>query len=245
VILSDKSLRDLLEDYVEDSVVAFETRSAEWTGYNIWLLNLGGYYNRKNFTQFFPSPETYSDRFRDTAYGNAGVNAGVSWYHSGHKTTQNFSVDFSLQKRSNFELPENKKYNLSFLMDSAYSTGVPNVTQSRTETKKAFDSTLLPFKTFSSFDINLQYTCFFGKNKVAGLNLANRLSFSRGYDNPQADLLAGPVFSVPDLNKEGSKLNFAIMFGYRDLANSKLTAKEKRTVSFFVTVPFSIISFDL
>jgi hypothetical protein len=244
VLLSDKTLRDLLEDYVEDSVVAFETRSAKWTGYNIWQLNLGGYYNRRNFTQFFPSAETYSDRFHDTAYGNTGINAGVSWYHSGPKTTQNFSVDLSLQKRSNFELPENKKYNLSFLMDSSYSTGVPNVTQSRTETKKAFDSTLLPFKTFTSFDINLQYTCFFGKNKVVGLNLANRLSFSGNYDNPQADLLAGPVFSVPDLNKEGSKLNFAIMFGYRDLANSKLTAREKRTVSFFVTVPFNVISFD-
>jgi hypothetical protein len=180
----------------------------------------------------------------DTAYGNKGINAGLLYFHSGIRTAYNSSLDISFQRRSNFELAENKKFKLSYQMDSSYLTGMPNVTQIRTKTKQAFDNSLLPFKIFTSFDINLQHTMFFGENKISGLNIAGRFSFSDSYTNTQVDILARPVISFPNLDKEGSKLNFALMFGYKDLANGELTRKEKRVVSFYVTVPFKVISFN-
>lgn len=97
-----------MHEMVEDSVVSYETRTAQWTGYNILLFNAGIFFNQKSYTQFNPSPWYYRDRFHDTAYGNFGLTAGLSWYRVGALTQQNANASLVFQNQSNFDLPEKK-----------------------------------------------------------------------------------------------------------------------------------------
>lgn len=241
---TDLDLQKSLYDYIEDSVVAYEERSSKWIGYNVLLLNIGSFFNNKGFTQFNPSTPSYKKRFYDTSYSNYGISIGASLFHAGLKTQQNFNLDLVYRNQSNFELPENKKFNKTYTTDSAISTSNPTVQQFSTSSKKAFDSTYVSFKTFTSFNVNFQYTILLGENKVFGLNVAGNYSNSKFYSVPNRfDILFGPVISLPNTDKDASKLNFGLMAGFKNIFDNLITTKDKFTISFNVNIPFKIIAF--
>jgi hypothetical protein len=245
---TDTDIHDIIEtmaELIRDSSVAFETRTAKWQGYNISLLNLGIYYNNKSFTQFNPNIPEYKNRFLDTSYNNFGINIGLSRFHMGQKIQWNANFDLIYKNSSNFELSKNKKYLKTFTQDSIVqnANSSPFVQQYSTVTKKAFDSNYVSFNTFNSFDINAQISSFFFKEKSIGLNIAALYSITPELSaKNRLDLAIGPLFSLPNSEKDASRLNFSLLFGYRDMLNSSLTSKEKFFISFNVSVPFKIIS---
>ncbi len=241
---TNADIAEALYNYLEDSLVAYEERAARWTGYNVWLLNAGILYNSKEFTQFNPSVPLYSNRFMDTAYHNYGLSIGVAWYRSTPKTGHNFSLDLTWKNQANFELPENKKYNKTYVTDSLISTSIPSVQQQSTASKKAFDSSYVSFKTFHSFNVDLQYTLLLGENKNFGLNAAVNWSNSKFYSvSNRVDILFGPMLSLANTEKDGSKLNFGLMAGFKNIFDNNLSTKDKFNIAFNVNIPFKVISF--
>lgn len=241
---TNNQIAEALYSYLEDSLVAYEERTARWIGYNVWLLNAGILYNSKEFTQFNPSVPLYSNRFMDTAYHNYGLSIGVAWYRSIPKMGHNFSLDFTWKNQANFELPENKKYNKTYVTDSLISTSIPSVQQQSTASKKAFDSSYVSFKTFNSFNVDLQYTLLLGENKNFGLNAAVNWSNSKFYSvSNRVDILFGPMLSLANTEKDGSKLNFGLMAGFKNIFDNNLSTKDKFNISFNVNIPFKVISF--
>lgn len=235
--------KNYIYETLKDSIVDYEVKNAKWTGYQIVLFNIGSFYNRKGFVQYNPSAVNYSDRFEDIAYDNLGGSLGLSWYRQTEKFHQNAGLDFVVKKQANFELPENKKYNTTFTSDSAISSNNPGTSIYNSSSKKAFDSTKLAFATYTFFDINFQYTVLFGKTKTFGLNATGSWSNSKYYSVPnRVDFFFGPVVSVPNQDKDGSKLNFGLMLGYRNVFDRDLEMSDKFNVRFNVSVPFKVIA---
>lgn len=231
-----------IEAFINNKISTLELEQASVNGYSSWVFNLNGFYNRKGFTQFFPSVLPVNSRFTDTAANNYGINAGISYFRTGVKLYHNFNVSLGFENKSNFELSENQKYNRTYTTQTQIPNTPAGLSQYYSKSKKAFDSSSLTFKTFASIDLKLQYTLLFGKLKAFGFNTFVNCSNSKFYSvSNKIDIGFGPVISLVDKSDTSSKLNFSLFGSLQNLFDNSLTTKEKFVVSFNVNVPFTIL----
>ncbi|WP_291911556.1 hypothetical protein [Chitinophaga sp. CB10] len=233
--------KNYIFELMEDSLTDYEVKNSNWKGYSIWLFNLNSFLNQKPFTSYNPSPITYADRFNDFSFTNWGGTLGFSFFGYNARFSQNANIDFGIQRQGNYELPENKKFKNDFITDSVLVTGSGN-TSYVSNKQTAFDSSRLPFKDYMVVSLSGQYTILFGKNKNFGGNITGYWAYSNSYEvKNRVELFVGPVISLPNKENDGSAINFALLAGYKNIADKTLTAKEKFSVQFNVSVPFKII----
>jgi hypothetical protein len=236
-VVNDKKIKD----FIDEKIAALEVEKAKINGYASYLFVANTFYNRKGFTQFFPSALPISSRFVDTAYNNWGVNFGVSYFRF-TSFYLNASISLGYSNKSNLELEENQKYNRSYTTQVGIN-GTPSGTNQYYETtKKAFDSTVIGFDTFGSVDGNAQATMLFGKTKSYGFNVFLNYSNASIYTIPnKLNIGIGPVVSIANSENSASKLNLSLFGSLRNVFDKSTNTMQKFVVSFNVQVPFTFM----
>jgi len=232
---------DKIEEFIDERIADLETKEAVINGYASLIWNANLVYNRKGYTQYFATAPSFSDRMKDTAYNNWGINLGLSYFRF-TSWYLNIGGSVGYYRKSNYELDENQKFNRSYTTDVIMDGAPAGTTQYYTSTKKAFDNAALALKKFGSIDVNFQATALFGKLKAFGFNTFLNYSNSSYYSLPnKLDIGFGPVLSLVDAEKTTSKINFSLFGSFRNVFDDNTTANDKFVVSFNVQVPFTFM----